>query len=167
MLTHRNMVSNFLSAAAVFNLKPEDKYLSILPLCHVGGRMGNYQTQYCGTSIYYAENMGSIAVNMAEIKPHGFDAVPRVLEKFFDVIISKGSKLDGIKKRLFFWAVDLGLKYKPHGENGWLYQTKLRVADKLIFSKWRHALWRQYQDSRVRGSQSSAKTRKDFLGSGD
>jgi long-chain acyl-CoA synthetase len=140
MLTHRNMVSNFLSAASVFNLKPEDKYLSILPLCHVGGRLGNYQTQYSGTSIYYAENMGSIAVNMAEIKPDGFDAVPRVLEKFYDVIISKGNKLDGVKKKLFFWAVDLGLKYKPFGENGWLYERKLKIADKLIFSKWRQAL---------------------------
>jgi long-chain acyl-CoA synthetase len=140
VLTHRNMVSNFLSAASVFNLKPEDKYLNILPLCHVGGRMGNYQTQYSGTSIYYVENMGTIAVNMAEIKPDGFDAVPRVLEKFFDVIISKGSKLGGIKKKLFFWAVDLGLKYKPFGENGWLYERKLKIADKLIFSKWRQAL---------------------------
>ncbi len=140
ILTHRNMVSNFLSAASVFNLKPEDKFLSILPLCHVGGRLGNYQTQYSGASIYYAENMGSIAVNMAEIKPDGFDAVPRVLEKFYDVIISKGNKLEGIKKKLFFWAVDLGLKYKPFGVNGWLYERKLKVADKLIFSKWRQAL---------------------------
>jgi long-chain acyl-CoA synthetase len=140
MLTHRNMVSNFLSAAAVFNLKPDDKYLSILPLCHVGGRLGNYQTQYSGTTIYYAESMGTIAANMAEIKPDGFDAVPRVLEKFYDVIISKGNKLDGMKKKIFFWAVDLGLKYKPFGENGWLYEQKLKIADKLIFSKWRQAL---------------------------
>ncbi|MBN2481001.1 MAG: long-chain fatty acid--CoA ligase [Bacteroidales bacterium] len=140
ILTHRNMVSNFLSAASVFKLKPQDKYLSILPLCHVGGRMGNYQTQYSGTSIYYAENMGSIAINMAEIKPDGFDAVPRVLEKFYDAIISKGNKLEGIKKKLFFWAVGLGLKYQPFGENGWLYESKLKIADKLIFSKWRQAL---------------------------
>lgn len=140
MLTHRNMVSNFLAAASVFNLKPEDKYLSILPLCHVGGRLGNYQTQYSGSGIYYAENMGSIGQNMAEIRPDGFDAVPRVLEKFFDVIISKGSKLTGIKKKLFFWAVHLGLKYKPFGGNGWLYEQKLKIADKLIFSKWRQAL---------------------------
>lgn len=140
MLTHRNMVSNFLSAASVFNLKPEDKFLSILPLCHVGGRLGNYQTQYSGTSIYYAENMGTIAANMAEIKPDGFDAVPRVIEKFYDVIISKGNKLKGVKKKLFFWAVGLGLKYKPFGENGWLYELKLKIADKLIFSKWRQAL---------------------------
>jgi long-chain acyl-CoA synthetase len=140
MLSHRNLVSNFISAAAVFNLKPTDKYLSILPLCHVGGRLGNYQTQYSGTSIYYAENMGSIAANMLEIKPDGFDAVPRVLEKFYDVIISKGKKLTGIKKILFFQAVNIGLKYKPFGENGWFYEKKLKIADKLIFSKWRSAL---------------------------
>ncbi len=140
MLSHRNLVSNFISAAGVFNLKPTDKYLSILPLCHVGGRLGNYQTQYSGSSIYYAENMGSIAVNMAEIKPDGFDAVPRILEKFYDVIISKGKKLTGLKKLLFFRAVNLGLKYTPFGENGWFYELKLKIADKLIFSKWRTVL---------------------------
>ncbi|MBN2862790.1 MAG: AMP-binding protein [Bacteroidales bacterium] len=140
MLTHRNMVSNFISAASVFNLEPEDKYLSILPLCHVGGRMGNYQTQYSRSSIYYAENMGTIATNLQEIKADGFDAVPRVIEKFYDVIISKGHKLSGIKKSLFFWAVRLGLRYQPFGANGWLYEKKLKIADKLIFSKWRQAL---------------------------
>ena len=140
MLSQRNLVSNFISAASVFNLKPSDKYLSILPLCHVGGRLGNYQTQYSGSSIYYAESMGTIAANMKEIQPDGFDAVPRVLEKFYDVIISKGRDLTGIKKTLFFWAVNLGLKYKPFGENGWFYERKLRIADKLIFSKWRQAL---------------------------
>jgi len=140
MLSQKNLVSNFVSAASVFNLKSTDKYLSILPLCHVGGRMGNYQTQYSGASIYYAESMGTIAVNMQEIKPDGFDAVPRVLEKFYDVIISKGKKLTGIKKALFFWAVNLGLKYKPFGGNGWFYEKKLALADKLIFSKWRSAL---------------------------
>jgi long-chain acyl-CoA synthetase len=140
MLSQRNLVSNFISAASVFNLSPENRYLSILPLCHVGGRMGNYQTQYSGSSIYYAESMGTIAANMQEIKPDGFDAVPRVIEKFYDVIISKGKKLKGIKKTLFFWAVNLGLRYKPFGENGWFYERKLRLADKLIFSKWRAAL---------------------------
>jgi long-chain acyl-CoA synthetase len=140
MLSQRNLVSNFISAASVFNLQPSDKYLSILPLCHVGGRMGNYQTQYSGSSIYYAENMGTIAANIREIEPDGFDAVPRVLEKFYEVIISKGKNLTGIKKTLFFWAVNLGLKYNPFGENGWFYEIKHRIADKLIFSKWRQAL---------------------------
>lgn len=140
MLSHRNLVSNFISASQVFNLSPADKYLSILPLCHVGGRLGNYQTQYCGTSIYYAESMGSIAANMAEVKPDGFDAVPRIIEKFYDVIISKGKKLTGFKKAVFFWAVNLGTKYNPFGENGLFYEARLAIADKLVFSKWRQAL---------------------------
>jgi long-chain acyl-CoA synthetase len=140
MLSQRNLVSNFMSAVSVFNLKPTDKYLSILPLCHVGGRMGNYQTQYSGASIYYTENMGTIAANIQEVKPDGFDAVPRVLEKFYDVILSKGNKLTGIKKKIFFMAVAIGLKYKPFGEGGMLYELKLSIADKLVFSKWRSAL---------------------------
>lgn len=140
MLTHRNLVSNFLSAAAVFQLNPSDNYLSILPLCHVGGRLGNYQTQYSGASIYYAENMGTIARDLADIRADGFDAVPRVLEKFYEVIISKGNKQEGFKKKVFFWAVELGLKYNPHGQNGLLYELKHKIADKLVFSKWRQAL---------------------------
>jgi len=140
MLSHKNLVRNFLAAVDVFEMKSEQKYLSILPLCHVGGRMGNYQTQYSGSSIYYAESMGTIANDMRDIKPHGFDAVPRILEKIFDAIIAKGKKLKGIKKNLFFGAVKIGLKYKPVGESSWLYRLKLKIADKLIFSKWREAI---------------------------
>jgi long-chain acyl-CoA synthetase len=140
MLSHRNLVENFLAAAEVFKLTPNDRYLSILPLCHVGGRMGNYQTQYSGTPIYYCENMGTIASNLREIKATGFDAVPRILEKIFDNVMAKGRSLKGIKKMLFFWAVRLGLRYEPFGQKSWFYYKKLAVADKLIFSKWRAAL---------------------------
>ncbi|HDZ40994.1 MAG TPA: long-chain fatty acid--CoA ligase [Bacteroidetes bacterium] len=140
MLSHTNLVRNFIAAAEVFRLKATDKYLSILPLCHVGGRMGNYQTQYSGASIYYAENMGTIASNLKEIQATGFDAVPRILEKVYDNVIAKGKALKGIKKKIFFWAVDLGLKYKPFGQKSWFYYRKLQIADKLIFSKWRDAL---------------------------
>ena len=140
MLSHTNLVGNFLAAAEVFAMKTEHKFLSILPLCHVGGRMGNYQTQYSGCSIYYAENMGTIARDMREIKPHGFDAVPRILEKIFDTIIAKGKNLKGAKRSIFFWAVIIGLKYKPEDESGWFYRLKLKIADKLIFSKWRDAI---------------------------
>ncbi|MFZ5939553.1 MAG: AMP-dependent synthetase/ligase, partial [Bacteroidota bacterium] len=113
---------------------------SILPLCHVGGRMGNYQTQHSGSTIYYAESMGTIAKNMKELEANGFDAVPRILEKVFDTIIANGNKLTGFKKKLFFWAVELGLRYEPFGANGIWYGIKHRIADKLIFSKWRAAL---------------------------
>ena len=140
LLSHKNLVTNFLAAASVFKLGPDDRYLNILPLCHVGGRLGNYQTQYSGACIYYAENMGTIAVNLREIKATGFDAVPRILEKVFDNVMAKGRSLKGMKKALFFWAVRLGLRYKPFGENGKFYGWKLNIADRLIFSKWRDAL---------------------------
>lgn len=140
MLSHGNLVGNFLAAAGVFNLAPGERFLSILPLCHVGGRLGNYQTQYSGATIYYAENMGTIATNLKEIKADGFDAVPRILEKIYDNVIAKGRALTGVKRRLFFWAVSLGLRYQPFGLNSWFYYQKLKIADRLIFSKWREAL---------------------------
>lgn len=140
LLSHENLISNFKAAAEVFKMGPDDRYLNILPLCHVGGRMGNYQTQYSGACVYYAENMGTIALNLKEIKATGFDAVPRILEKVFDNVLAKGRSLTGVKKKLFFWAVNLGLSYQPFGGNGWFYELKLKIADKLIFSKWREAL---------------------------
>lgn len=140
MLTHRNLVSNFLAASDVFKLNDTDRYLAIIPVCHVGGRLGNYQTQYSGACIYYAESMGTIAANLKEIKATGFDAVPRILEKIYDNVIAKGRGLTGMKKRIFFWAVKLGLEYQPHGEKSWFYYQKMKIADKMIFTKWREAL---------------------------
>ena len=98
MLTHKNLVSNFLAAADVFRLTENDRYLAIIPTCHVGGRLGNYQTQYSGACIYYAENMGTIAANLKEIQATGFDAVPRILEKIYDNVIARGRSLSGMKR---------------------------------------------------------------------
>jgi len=140
MLSHNNLVKNALACAEVFQVGPEDRYLSIIPLCHVGGRLGNYMVQSSGSTIYYAENMGTLAINMREIKVTGFDAVPRILEKILDSVLAKGRSLTGMKKKIFFWAVKLGFKFEPHGRKGWLYYWKLKLADKLIFSKWREAL---------------------------
>lgn len=140
LLSHQNLVSNAIAAAEVFQLKPDQRYLCILPICHVGERMGNYQTQYSGCSIYYAENLATIAMDLQDVKPHGFGAVPRILEKVYDKIIAKGNKLSGIKKKLFFWALDLGLKYKLDRANGAWYEIQLKLANKLIFSKWREAM---------------------------
>ncbi|MCK5823725.1 MAG: long-chain fatty acid--CoA ligase [Bacteroidales bacterium] len=166
MLSHTNMVGNFLAAAKIFDMKSNQKYLCILPLCHVGGRMGNYQTQYSGCSIHYAENMGTIAANMKEIKPHGFDAVPRILEKIFDTIIKKGQKLKGAKKIIFFWAVKVGLKYKSVGESTWFYKQKLKIADKLIFSKWREAIGGNIESVGCGGASLSARIERVFWAAG-
>jgi len=166
MLSHKNLVHNFLAASEIFGLGEGDKYLSILPLCHVGGRMGNYQTQYSGSSIYYAESMGTIAVNMKEIQPDGFDTVPRILEKVYDNVIAKGNKLTGMKKKIFFWAVKLGLKYKPPGESSWLFRKKHAVADKLIFTKWRDALGGNIRMAGCGGASLQPRIEKVFWAAG-
>jgi len=140
MLSHNNLVSNFIATSKVQPLKFGQKVLSFLPLCHVYERMLNYHFQYLGLRIYYAENMGTIANDLKDIKADGFSTVPRLLEKVYDKIMAKGKDLEGIKKMIFFWAVKLGLRYELNGENGWFYEQQLKLAKKLIFSKWNDAL---------------------------
>ncbi|HOY32001.1 MAG TPA: long-chain fatty acid--CoA ligase [Bacteroidales bacterium] len=137
MLTHANIISNFIAVSYIPPIGPEDNALSFLPLCHVYERMLNYLYQYLGVSIYYAENLGTIADNMKEVKPAIMSCVPRLLEKIYDRIIKTGRKLKGFKKKLFFWAIDLGLRYELDRANGWWYEFQLQIANILVFSKWR------------------------------
>lgn len=140
LLSHQNLVTNAIAASEIFKLQPDQRYLSILPICHVGERLGCYQTQYSGCSIYYAESVATIANDLKDVKPHGFGSVPRILEKVYDKIIAKGHTLTGLKKKLFFWALNLGLRYKIDGANGFWYEFQLNIANKLIFNKWREAM---------------------------
>ncbi|MGA9270138.1 MAG: AMP-dependent synthetase/ligase [Lutimonas sp.] len=141
MLSHSNIVSNVLdSIPRLPIIKGQSTVLSFLPVCHVFERMLHYLYIYSGITIHYAESIEKIADNVKEVKPNFMSVVPRLLEKIYDSIIGKGAELTGIKKRLFFWAVEVGLKYEPYGENGWWYEKQLALANKLIFSKWREAL---------------------------
>lgn len=141
MLSHKNVVSNSINSSTRFPIVDgETKALSFLPVCHIYERMLMYLYQYRGVGIYFAESLETISDNLKEVKPEVMTAVPRLLEKVYDKIIAKGADLTGIKKKLFFWAVELGLKYEPYGANGWLYEKKLGIARKLIFSKWQEAL---------------------------
>ena len=140
MLSHRNIISNIEGISQIFHFGPEDKTLSFLPISHIFERTINYYFQFVGVSIYYAESLGTISENMKEISPTILIAVPRVLERIYDRIIGVGKDLKGIKKQLFFWAVNLGLRFEFNKANGWFYHLKLKLADKLIFSKWRPAV---------------------------
>ena len=140
MLTHDNILSNCRNSQRFVPVTKNDKALSFLPLCHIFERMVTYLYMINGVSIYYAENMDVIADNLREVKPEIFTTVPRLLEKVYDKIVAKGHELDGVKKGLFFWALDLGLKYDTQKDQGFLYNTQLALANKLIFNKWREAL---------------------------
>jgi len=114
--------------------------LSFLPVCHIFERMILYLYQFYGVSVYFGESIEKIGDNVKEVQPNVMSAVPRLIEKVYDKIYAKGAELTGIKKALFFWAINLGLCYEPYGANGFWYEWQLKWARKLIFSKWKAGL---------------------------
>lgn len=140
MLSHNNLISNSIASQVLAPFQSNWKALSFLPLNHVYERMLSTLYFYLGVSVYYAESLETIGDNLKEIQPQIFGTVPRLLEKVYDKIVAKGEELTGIKKKLFFWALDLGLRYELNGANGWWYEFQLKIANKIIFNKWREAL---------------------------
>ncbi len=141
MLSHDNLVSNTLESAERLPIADgAARALSFLPVCHVYERMLMYLYQYKSVQIYFAESLETIGENLKETSADVMTAVPRLLEKVFDKIMAKGYDLKGIKRALFFWAVNVGLRFEPYGQNGWWYEQKLSLARKLIFSKWKAGL---------------------------
>jgi len=140
MLSHSNLISNFIAVSYIPTFGEEGKALSFLPLCHVYERMLVYLYQYLGISVYYAENLATVGDNVREIRPDMMSAVPRFLEKVFDRILTSGRKLKGLKRMIFFWAVSIAEKYDETGHNPWHYRLRHRLADRLVLSKWRQAL---------------------------
>ena len=140
MLSHRNVLSNVMASIPCFPPGENIHSLSFLPLNHIFERMVSYLYLFRGTSIYYAESLDTIADNLKEVKPHLFTTVPRLLEKVYDRIMQKGNELTGIKKKLFFWAHGLAEKFEINKHQGFWYNFKLSIANKIIFSKWREGL---------------------------
>ncbi len=142
MLSHDNLMSClYLSKESFpFDEDPARKALSFLPLNHIFEKIVSYIYMYSAYSIYYAESMDIIAANLQEVKPDVFTTVPRLLEKVYERIMAKGAELTGIKRKLFFWAVELGKKYDNIVNRGFFYNMQLSIANKLIFNKWREAL---------------------------
>lgn len=142
MLSHHNVVSNVLNSVSSFPFERDtnSRALSFLPLNHIFERMITYLYFYSGISIYYAESIEAVGDNLREVKPAVFCTVPRLLEKVYEKIMSKGYELNGFTKKLFFWAVGLGIKYDNEKSGGIFYNIQLSIANALIFNKWRAAL---------------------------
>ncbi|MGB5384893.1 MAG: long-chain fatty acid--CoA ligase [Lutimonas sp.] len=141
MLTHNNIVTNVIASAPRLPIAEGNSVvMSFLPVCHIFERMLHYLYIQNSLAIYFAESIDKISDNLKEVRPHFMSVVPRLLEKIYDSIVSKGANLTGIKKMIFFWAIDVGMAYEPYNRNGWWYEKKLGLARKLIFSKWKEAL---------------------------
>ncbi|GAB2788061.1 long-chain acyl-CoA synthetase [Hymenobacter luteus] len=140
MLSHRNILYNCENLTGYLPMPAGQKALSFLPLSHIFERTATYLYLRLGFSVWYAESVERIADNLREVQPQVFTTVPRLLEKIYDKIVAQGQKLTGAKKKLFFWALDLGLRYDTQKDQGFWYNTQLALANKLVFSKWREAL---------------------------
>lgn len=140
MLSHTNLVSNFKTCSTHFDLGLGHRSVSFLPLCHIFERTVNNVFMYRGIGIYYVESLPQIVQSIKEVKPHIFTAVPRLMESVYDGIMAKGKLLTGFKNKLFFWAVELGKDFDFNKQFGLIKRIKLKIADKLIYSKWRAGL---------------------------
>jgi long-chain acyl-CoA synthetase len=138
MLSHSNIVSQLKNLEST-PAKWSNIALSFLPLCHAYERMLVYLYQYLGMSVYYAESLATIAENIKEVHPTMMSAVPRLLEKIYDKLFLAGKKLSFIQRTLYYWAFNLATNYQLEGMSSWM-KVQLKLADKLIFSKWREAI---------------------------
>jgi long-chain acyl-CoA synthetase len=135
MLSHKNVVSNVITVLAELPIEAGHISLSFLPLCHIFERMVIYTYLLGGVNVYYSD-IDTLAEKLTTVKPHFFTTVPRLLEKVYEKIVNKGLALTGFKKKLFFWALEMADKYEYDQKPTFMF----KIADKLIFSKWREAL---------------------------
>lgn len=142
MLSHHNIASNVIASNPRVPKFPSDKpiALSFLPICHIFERMLIYLYTYNGIGIYYAENLETIGDNLKEIHPHVMTVVPRLAEKVYAKIYDKGASAGGLKTKIFMWALSLVENFEPYGEKGLIWSLKYKIADAIVFKKWREGV---------------------------
>jgi len=140
MITHHNLVSNVTACQGFAPFQSTWKALSFLPLNHVYERMVSTLYLYKGISIYYAEGLETIGDNLKEIKPQIFVSVPRLIERVYEKITATGETLTGAKRKIFDWSMRIANTYELNNKNSLWYKIQHKIADKLVFSKWREAV---------------------------
>ncbi len=144
MLTHANFMSNVLAITSGLPISATDIALSVLPLSHIFERSGFYIFCYSGVSVYYAASFDQVGENLKEVRPTVMTAVPRLFEKVYHRIIKKGLAEKGMKRKVFLRSLEVGQRYAELKDKGGWVGPKLaleqRLADKLVFSKWREGV---------------------------
>lgn len=140
MLSHRNVLSTVVATAEFTRLPHgECRALSFLPLSHIFERAGVFYYMYSSAGVYFS-SVECLSSALADIRPHTFSAVPRVLEKVHDKLVGKARELSGFKRRLYLWAVERAERFDPNARRSPLEAAKHALADKLVYRKWRAAM---------------------------
>ncbi len=139
MLSHWNLMFNAIAHAKKQPVTSSQKMVSFLPLCHIYERSMNYEYQYIGISIYYAESISTIQRDLAGCHADGFCSVPRVLEMMYFKFEAAGKNLTGISRKIYNRAWIFANNFDYYNKNRF-YLLKREIYDKLVFSKWREAL---------------------------
>jgi long-chain acyl-CoA synthetase len=144
MLTHANFVSNVLATSAGLPISSTDIALSVLPLSHIFERTGFYIFCYNGVSVYYTASFDQVAENLREVRPTVMTAVPRLFEKVYHKIVKKGYSQKGWKRQVFVRSLDVGQRYAEAKDKrkmvGPALALQQKMANKLVFSKWRQGV---------------------------
>jgi long-chain acyl-CoA synthetase len=144
MLTHNNFISNMLAITDGLPISSTDVALSVLPLSHIFERTGFYVFCYNGMSVYYAASFDQVGENLREVRPTVMTAVPRLFEKVYHRIVKKGMSEKGWKRKVFLRAMVVGQRYAElkdkHQRVPRTLALQQKIADRLVFSKWREGV---------------------------
>ena len=168
MLSHKNIVSNIKSVMPIIPIRAGERGLSFLPLNHIFERTCSYAYMYVGAEVTYTgvDNLGGENGDLQAVKPHFFTTVPRLLEKVYEKIFNKGLALKGLKRAIFFWALSLTDDYEyDKVYTGWA-GFKRKIADKLVFKKWREALGGELKGIIIGASPCPVKIARTFSAAG-
>jgi long-chain acyl-CoA synthetase len=140
MLSHTNLIMNCLASASLVPIGPHERALSFLPLCHVYERTLINVYIYMGKSVFFTQNLNTIGEDLRDVRPHIFATVPRILEKIYEKIVARGSRLKGMQKALYDWALQLAQQFEPGAQITLRRRLELAIADRLIYCRWRDSL---------------------------
>jgi long-chain acyl-CoA synthetase len=168
MLSHENIGSNSIAVIDLIPVGAGERTLSFLPINHIFERTCLYAIFYKCAEINFTgtDNLGGEDGDLKRVQPNFFTTVPRLLEKVYEKIYNKGLELKGIKRSLFFWALRLTNDYEIGKEYGFLKSIKMKIADKLIFSKWREALGGHIKGIIIGASPCPVKIARTFCAAG-
>ncbi|XP_077174470.1 long-chain-fatty-acid--CoA ligase ACSBG1 isoform X2 [Paroedura picta] len=148
MLSHDNITWTSAHASRAGDMQPaeiqQETIVSYLPLSHIAGQIYDLWTGIkWGEQVYFAEPdalKGGLVNILREALPTSHMGVPRVWEKIMEKIKDVSLQSGFLKKKMLAWAMSVTLERNLSGSNSDLKPFRMRLADRLVLAKIRHAL---------------------------